>query len=353
MPGGRDAYTRAVDLEGQGEHSAALALLWEASGAAPRDPDIQNRLGEALERIGALEGAVDAYRRAVEARPGFRKAENNLILTLVKAGKGEEAVIRARALVDRTPTDAGRWFTLGLALSEQDVEAALRTFQRVLALEPRHTLARYNLALVLKRADRLPEAIEALQRALEVEQRPEAIYTLGVIYWQQGNTEGALRALRTAVAIDPRHVDGHYTLGAVLASAKEWTKATEALRRAIALRPELPGAHDTLARVLRQSGDSRGASRELAEAERLRNLAALRQEAGVWSAVGSRMLESGDLAGALTAFRRATAALDTYAPAHYQIGLLLQKLGEYEASRAAFARAAELNPGLAAPAAPR
>ena len=29
-------------------------------------------------------------------------------------------------------------------------------------MNPDHTLARYNLALVLKRADRLPEAVETL-----------------------------------------------------------------------------------------------------------------------------------------------------------------------------------------------
>src|SRR5918994_7676160 len=64
----RDAYTRAVELEAQGNHSAALALLWEAAGLAPRDAEIQHRLGEALDRIGALDAAVDSFRRALAAR---------------------------------------------------------------------------------------------------------------------------------------------------------------------------------------------------------------------------------------------------------------------------------------------
>lgn len=346
---GRAAYARARQLDAEGNDSAALALLWYASGAAPHDPDIQNALGEALARIGALDAAIDAYSRALAERPEFRKAANNRILTLVKAGRGEEAVARARALVASAPQDADRHFTLGLAESEQDVDAAIATFMRVLQLDPGHALARYNLALVLKRADRLPEAVETLTRALEIEPRPEALYTLGVIYWQQGDTDAALRTLRSAIAADARYADAQYTLGAVLAARKDWAGAADALRRAIALRPGTPGAHDTLARVLLQSGDAAASAAEFAEAARLRRRAALQQEAGVWTAVGSRTLEIGNAAGAVDQFRRAIAVWEEYAPAHYQMGLALQKLGDREASRSAFARAAQLNPGLVPP----
>ena len=102
---GKEAYDRALTLESAGNHPAALALLWYAAGTAPRDPDVQNRLGEALERIGALDAAIDAYRRAVAARPAFRKAANNLILTLVKAGRGKEAIELARTRVADAPYD--------------------------------------------------------------------------------------------------------------------------------------------------------------------------------------------------------------------------------------------------------
>ena len=234
----KDAYARAIELEARGNFPAALALLWEAAGLAPRDADVQNRLGEALDRMGALDAAIDAYRRAVSERPDFRKAVNNLILTLVKAGKGPEAVERAHAFVAQAPGDPNRHFTLGLAQSEQNVADAIRTFRRVLELDPRHTLALYNLALVLKRADQAPEAIATLQRALEIEPRPEAHYTLAVIYFQQGDLDRAARALGAAVAAEPRYADAHHTLGAVLAARRDWAKAAESLRRAIELRPE-------------------------------------------------------------------------------------------------------------------
>src|SRR3954469_24349097 len=81
----RQVYARAIDLESAGNYAAAISLLWEAAGLAPQDAEIQNRLGEGLERLGVLDAAADAYRAAVAARPGFLKATNNLILVLVKA----------------------------------------------------------------------------------------------------------------------------------------------------------------------------------------------------------------------------------------------------------------------------
>ena len=69
----------------------------------------------------------------------------------------------------------------------------------------------------------------------------------------------------------------------------------------------------------------------------------------MWTAVGVSKLDSNDLTGALDDFRRATASFEGYAPAHYQLGLVLQRLGQPEASRAAFARAQQLNPSLVAP----
>ncbi len=169
----KETYARAIELDAKGNHPAALALLWEAAGLSPRDPEIQNALGEALDRIGALDAAIAAYRVAVHENPQFRKASNNLILALVKAGKGEEAVQRARDLAAQAPSDPDRYFTLGLAQSEQNIDDAMKSFRRALEIDPRHALARYNLALALNRTDRTTEAIEEMKKTLAIDPRAE------------------------------------------------------------------------------------------------------------------------------------------------------------------------------------
>jgi tetratricopeptide (TPR) repeat protein len=343
------AYARAVDLEAKGNHPAALSLLWEAAGLAPRDAGIQNRLGEALDRIGALDAAAEAFRLAVAANPDLRKASINLIMTLVKLGKGEDAVAYARQQVAARPDDADSYFALGLAQSEQNVDGSIVSFRRALERSPQHALAHYNLALVLRRADRLSEAIEALQRTLAIAPRAEAHYTLGVIYWHQGELERARRALAAALDVEPRYADAQYALGSVLKSERKWAAAAEALRRAIALRPDQPAAWYTLAQVLSQAGDERGARAALAEAERLRRVVQLEREALTWTAVGIQQVQAGHLERALSHFQQAITVFEPYAPAHYQMGLALARLNRADEARAAFARAQALNPSLVSP----
>ena len=345
----RASYAQALELQRESNDAAALTLLWEAAALDPRDADIQNALGEALDRIGALDGAVAAYRASLDARPDFQKAANNLILALAKSGRGEEAVERARARVAEKPGDAERQFTLGLAQSEQDVTGAIETFRRTLALAPRHVLARYNLALTLSRVDRAGEAIEELRRAIQVESRPELHDALGVIYWHEGDLDRATAALRDAIAANDRYADAYDALGAVLTAKHDWTGAAAALGRAIALRPERAESHSALAHVLQMSGDETGARREFERAEQLRRDRAREREASALTAAAAQQFDRGELTQALATLRHATAVLNTYAPAFYQMGRTLQKLGREAEAGDAFARARQLNPSLALP----
>jgi tetratricopeptide (TPR) repeat protein len=169
---------------------------------------------------------------------------------------------------------------------------------------------------------------------------------LGIVYLHQGQLDRAVRALESAVAAEPRYFDAQYSLGSVLKAKRDLSGAAAALRRAIALRPDTPAARYALAQVLELLGDGRAAAREIEAADRLRLKGEREREAGVLTAVGSERLQAGDLQGALTHFRRATAIYDDYAPAHYQLGLVLERLGQTEAARAAFAQAARLNPIL-------
>src|SRR4051812_10434176 len=262
----KDLYARAIELDRRGNAAAALSLLWEAAGLAPHDGPIQDQLGQALERIGALEAAVDAYRLATDAAPSPRGAANHLVVALVKAGRSTEAIEVARTSVSRTPTDADAWFRLGLAQADVDVDNAIDSFRRALVLDPKHALASYNLGLVLSHVDRVAPALEALHRALAIQPRPEVHYTLGMVYSRQGDLDRAVTSLSNATAADPGYADAHLALGSVLEARGDLTRAASALRHAVALRPDLAAPHIVLARTLTRAGDPAGAARELAEA---------------------------------------------------------------------------------------
>jgi tetratricopeptide (TPR) repeat protein len=349
----REAYERAVALEADGNHAAALSLLWAAAGAAPGDADIQNRLGEALDRIGALDGAVDAYRRAVANRPDFGRAMNNLVVALATSGRGAEAVRLAERWAAGRPDDPERLFTVALAQSEQDVDAAMGTLRQIIARRPRFALAHYNLALLLKRVDRVDEALDAARRAITIEARPETQLLLGSLYAQRGDLARAEAAIDGAVAANPRQDEAWLQLATIRRSRGNAPGAVDAARRALALRPGFWRAQALLATLLSTSGDDAGARRASEEAERRRLAEQAERAAVVMTTVGIARLDAGDAEGARERFAAAVAAAEGYAPAYYHLGRALRRLKQVEAARQAFERARRLNPSLVPPDDPR
>jgi tetratricopeptide (TPR) repeat protein len=202
---------------------------------------------------------------------------------------------------------------------------------------------------VLKRVDRAKDAVAELQRALAIHPRAEAYFALGTLYFHQGEFDRAIAVLKSAVAAEPRLIDAHIALGSVFKAKRQLPDAIDALRRAIALDPDSWSAHAALATVLQQAGATDAAGQEAAEAERRRLAGELEREAAAMTAVGIARLDANDAAAAAEQFRRAIVKVETYAPAHYQLGRALQRLGQAEGARAAFARAYALNPTLIPP----
>jgi tetratricopeptide (TPR) repeat protein len=223
------------------------------------------------------------------------------------------------------------------------------TLRQCLATRSDHALAHYNLALLLKRSDSVDEAIAEAERAVALDPRPEARLALGTLHAQRGDLDRAVTVLEAAVVSQPGYVEGWLQLGTVLKARGDLPRAADALRRAIALRPDAWGAHAALAAVLARAGDETGARRASADAEQRRGDERRGREAVVATAVGIARLDAGDARIASERFRAAIAIDPRYAPAHYHLGRALQRLGERDGARAAYAAAQRLNPSLVAP----
>jgi Flp pilus assembly protein TadD len=61
------------------------------------------------------------------------------------------------------------------------------------------------------------------------------------------------------------------------------------------------------------------------------------------------LLNAGDIEGAISQFRAAIQSVPTYAPAHYQLGLALQRKGDKEGAAQEFRAAKELDLKLKSP----
>ena len=127
-------------------------------------------------------------------------------------------------------------------------------------------------------------------------------------------------------------------------------EAVQVLREAIRLQPDFPGPHITLAGVLRQMGDTAGAQAESRTGESLTKERLSLQGATFATNSGKRMLNAGDIDGAIAQFRSAVKLSPDYAPAHYQLGLALARKGEKGEASKEFQKASELDARLKPPA---
>lgn len=116
-----DYLSEALVLERQGDYDAALTSYRLALRDKPNDLKVLQNMAIAFSRIGRVEEAVRAYRRALEIEPGLAGAHYGLAFLLLKRGDTDGATEHLQAFLSRPPEgdEADRWVTHARATLEQ------------------------------------------------------------------------------------------------------------------------------------------------------------------------------------------------------------------------------------------
>ena len=180
-----------------------------------------NSLGAALENAGDSEGAADAYTQAIALGPNACDARCNLAGLELKRTRFSQAEEQFRTMLRQCPEDAGAHLGLGVALAgEGDSATAQTEFQRALELDPQNFSALYHLGQMAIDLGQTQRAIDLLQAA--VTERPGDLDTrerLAMAFAQAGRPADALAQLREAARLAPDQADLHALLSQVLAIA--------------------------------------------------------------------------------------------------------------------------------------
>lgn len=182
-------------------------------------------------------------------------------LTLAVAPAGAEA---APAVLAAPAQDWGRWNDYGIGLLLQDdLQGARRAFEQALRADSSQAGVHGNVARVAVREGLLPEAEDALLRALALQPGlASAHYFLGIVRKEEGDYDRALEHLRRAADSYPRDRVVQNAMGRVLFLQRQYAAAVAVLQQVLAVDPEDLAAHYNLMLCYRGLGDESAAERE-------------------------------------------------------------------------------------------
>jgi choline-sulfatase len=200
-----DQTVLAESLRLAGRHDDALAALDRAEAADRRAPEPLLLRGRTLRAMGRDADARTAFERALALDPANAEAKRGLAELALGRGATGEAEALLESIVDADPTDVPALVKLGVArMRAGRAPEALALFERAVALDPRNAEARLDLAAALGKSGRSADAIPHFEKAIEAGGRTTAALNgLGVARLESGDPQGAARAFRDSLALDP------------------------------------------------------------------------------------------------------------------------------------------------------
>jgi tetratricopeptide (TPR) repeat protein len=235
-----DFYSIAV-LREQGKRQEALDAVRAARLKFPEVAEFLRLEAETLAELGQVEEGATLLRARITGKlEDDYPAYLSIASLYLQAGRGKEAVVAARKLLELAPPDQPQLITQALVIlsSSQeragDKKGAEESLRRILSRTPNDATALNNLGYFLtERNERLPEALDMIKRAVKAEPtNPNYLDSLGWVYFKLGQLDEAERHLNDAARRNTRsstvqeHLgDLHHKRGQLEQARAFWRKA--------------------------------------------------------------------------------------------------------------------------------
>jgi protein O-GlcNAc transferase len=165
-----------------------------------------------------------------------------------RAGRVAEAERVYREVLARQPNHAQAYYNLGIALIDRAPMANVAAcFREAIRIKPDYGEAYVNLGVVLVSSGLFDEAFAVNEEAVRLlPNNPKAHYNLAILFQKKGEFDEAIAEYREAIRINPGQFQAYSNLGMALQEVGQLDEAIAAFRNAIRLKPELTQAYSNL-----------------------------------------------------------------------------------------------------------
>lgn len=239
------------------DHQALLKL---AQAAELRDQPvfIAQTLGDALcEKPETSKAGIGVLESAAQRTPDDFWIHYRLIVFHLQGRppRAEEALRHASIAVALRPNVAAAHVLQGIAFRGAGrIPEAIEAYRRAIELAPDYTDAYGNLGGALTDLDDMAGAEAAFRKAIAIEPYAEAHYNLGNTLARQGRVEEAIPEYRKAIEFRPKYANAWCKLGYLASEKRQFVESLEYYRKAVAADPANSEATTGLAIALSELG---------------------------------------------------------------------------------------------------
>jgi tetratricopeptide (TPR) repeat protein len=170
----KEWHARALELEKHQDSAEREMHCRQWVIAEPEHSIAWYFLGNALLNAKKFPEALESFDRAVQLKPDFAEAWNNLGVTSMLTRKGSPADVFEKAIV-LNPRYAEAWNNLGVSLKEIQPERSIRAYRKSIRINPDYADPWSNLADIYWRSGNPEAAIDAYLHAIAIRKDyPEA-----------------------------------------------------------------------------------------------------------------------------------------------------------------------------------
>ena len=285
--------------------------------------------------------ALESYNKALELKPDFTDAQENIALTMLGMGEPEKAFEYYRQIIRQDDGNLKAHYVLGKLFSDTGnyVEAE-QEIVKCLKLDPVNINCFAELGRLRAKQGKLKEAVEAYEGIIRlVPENYNGYYSKASLLYKLGKKKEAVEYFSKVIELKPDNYRSYYNMAVALDELGDKDEAIEAFRNTIRIKPDFIDAYNNLG-VLLSTMNKPDEAISVYEAGISRNP----EDHSLFLNMGITLFEAGKFRDAVTAFKTALELKPEELEIYYYLGSALTESRLYNDALEAYKLALKIKP---------